>query len=114
MYAGCRWNMEVDKKEYTECRARSLSQMKQTRPSNSCHVHLGCVRSPLFNIELQNIVLDELHLLRIGDVLIRNLILHADSCDQRSRAHRGTVTTHIRDLEAAIYSVLWCFLPNPA
>ena len=99
--------MEVDEKVYTECRARSLSQMK-TKPSNSCHVHLGCVRS-LFNIELQNIVLDELHLLRIGDVLIRNLILHADSCDQRSRAHRGTVTTHIRDLEAVIH-----FLPNPA
>ena len=60
------------------------SQMKETR-SDSCHVHLGCIRRPLFDIQLENIVLDELHLLlRIGDVLIRNLILHADSCEQSS------------------------------
>ena len=97
--------MDVDKKEYSTTHARSLSQMKETKRSSSCHVHLGCIRPPLFNIELGNIVLDELHLLlRIGDVLIRNLIFHADSCDQRSRAHRGAETTHIRELEAAIQS----------
>ena len=46
-----------------------------------------------------------LHLLfRIGDVLTRNLILHADSCDHRNRAHRGVVTSHIRELESAIQS----------
>ena len=97
--------MDVDEKEYTESRARTLSQMKETRRSTSCHMHLGCIRPPLFEIELENIVLDELHLLlRIGDVLIRNLILYADSCDHRNKAHRGVVTHRIRELEVAIQS----------
>ena len=58
-----------------------------------------------FHIELENIVLDELHLLLwIGDVLVRNLILFIDSRDHRSKAHRGVVTSHIKELEAAIWS----------
>ena len=102
--------MDVDEKVYTESRARSLSQMKETRRSDSCHVHLGCIRHPLFDIQLENIVLDELHLLlRIGDVLIWNLILHADSCDHQSRAHREVVTSHIRE-----HPIMWSELPDSA
>ena len=83
-----RWNMDVDEKEYTTTRVRSLDQ-----------VHA------MFILSLGDIVLDELHLLlRIGDILIRNLIFHADSCDQRNRAHRGAETTHIRELEAILWS----------
>ena len=100
MYNYCRWNMDVDKEVYTDTRARTLTQMKKTRQSDSCHIHSGCIHPPLFNIEL-----DELHLLLcITDVLIRNLILFADSSDHRSKAHRGVVTTHVKDLEAAIQS----------
>ena len=96
--------MDVDE-EYTDTRARTLTQMKETRRSNSCHIYLGCIRPPLFNIKLKDIVLDELHLLlHITDVLIRNLILFADSSDHRSKAHRGVVTSHVKDLEAAIQS----------
>ena len=92
-------------RQYTQSHARSLTQMKKTKRSDSCHVHLGCIHPPLFHIELENIVLDELHLLlQIGDVLIRNLILFADSRDHRSKAHRGVVTSHIKELEAAIQS----------
>ena len=95
--------MAIDDKVYTDSRARSLTQMK-TKRSDSCHIHLGCIRLPLFHIKLENIVLDELHLLlRIGDVLIRNLILFADSSDHCIKAHR-VVTSHIKELEAAIQS----------
>ena len=102
VHVHCRWNMALDEKVYTESHARSLTQMKKTKWSDSGHVHLGCIHPPL---ELENIVLDELHLLlRIGDVLIQNLILFADSRDHRSKAHRGVVTSHIKELEAAIQS----------
>ena len=105
VHVHCRWNVAVDEKVYTESHARSLTQMKKTKWSDSCHVHLGCIRPPLFHIELENIVLDELHLLlQIGDVLIRNLILFAESRDHRSKGHRGVVTSHIKDSEAAIQS----------
>ena len=97
--------MAIDEKVYTESRARSLTQMEKTKQSDSCHIHLGCIRPPLFHIELENIVLDELHLLLwIGDVLIHNLILFADSSDHRSKAHGGVVTSHIKELEVAIQS----------
>ena len=68
--------------------ARSITQMKKIKLSDACHVHLVCIRTPLFDIELDNIVFDKLHLfLLIGDVLIRNLILLADSSDHKSKAH---------------------------
>ena len=97
-----RWNMAIDEKVYTESRARSLRRRRQ---NDQIHAMFTWDRPPLFHIELENIVLDELHLLlRIGDVLIRNLILFADSSDHRSKAHRGVVTSHIKELEAAIQS----------
>ena len=82
-----------------------LEPSPKTWQSDSCHVHLGCISPPLFNIELEDIILDELHLLlHITDVLIQNLILFADSSDHRSKAHCGVVTSHVKELEAAIQS----------
>ena len=60
---------------------------------------------PLVNIPLDHIVLDELHLLvRIMDVLIRNLILYADSKDHRQKAHHGVESHNVRKVEQAICS----------
>ena len=70
--------MSVDEEVYTSTKARSLTGMKSlvAKGYRSYTKHLGCVRQPLFDIPSDRIVLDELHLLlRIGDVLLRNLIL---------------------------------------
>lgn len=86
--------MSVDQKVYadTSKKARTLQKMKDLSEHcySSCSQHLGCVLPPHFNISLDNIVLDELHLLlRIMDVLIRNLILYADGEDHRQKEHHG-------------------------
>ena len=41
--------------------------------------HLGSKGTPILRMEPTTLVLDELHLLRIGDVLLRNVILQANS-----------------------------------
>ena len=99
--------MSQPEDEYTKNKARSLSEMQKlgSRSYSSCSKHLGCIKSPLISIPLDHIVLDELHsLLRIGDVLLRNLIWYMDSLDHRSKAHMGEQTNHIRQLEEAIHS----------
>ncbi len=64
--------------EYTVRRARTLDGLKEkaqfpsNRPAKS---RCGVINAPLLNIEPHYVVVDELHLiLRITDVLIRNLI----------------------------------------
>ena len=47
--------------------------------------HLGSKHTPILQMEPANIIIDELHLLlRIDDVLLRNVILQADNLDRRS------------------------------
>lgn len=106
--------MSVDKKVYNDTtkKARTLQMIKElsSHSYSSCSRHLGCVLPPLFNISLDNIVLDELHLLlRIMDVLIRNLIHYADGEDHRQKEHHGTESNNVRKLEQAIRSCGVCF-----
>ena len=55
--------------------------------------------------ELDSIVVDELHLmLRVGDVLLRNLILYADSRDHASREHQGEESNNLWQAWQAIRS----------
>ena len=55
--------------------------------NKACHQHLGSIHSPLLNIELTKVVVDELHLLlRVTDVLIRNLISLAATRDHEEDA----------------------------
>ena len=102
-----RWDMSVDEEVYCQEKARSLSSLKSDSQHSTrhCSKHLGCIHPPLLNIELDSIVVDELHLmLRVGDVLLRNLILYADSRDHASREHRGEEANNLRQLEQAIRS----------
>ena len=87
--------MSIAEKEYTKTKARSLASMKDlaSHSYSTPAKHLGCVRSPLISISLDHIVLDELHLLlRVMDVLIRNLILYMDNRDHKNKVHQGEVT----------------------
>ena len=102
-----RWNMSVDEEVYCQEKARSLSSLKSDSQHSTrhCSKHLGCIHPPLLNIELDHVVVDELHLmLRVGDVLLRNLILYADSRDHACREHQGEDANHLRQLEQAIRS----------
>ena len=102
-----RWNMSVEDSVYCKDKARTLSSMKELckKSGQNCSKHKGCIHPPLLNVEPSAVVLDELHLmLRIGDVLIRNLILYAHSRDHRSQERLGETTHHIQELETAIRS----------
>ncbi len=103
--------MSVDEDVYCRQKARTLTSIKEKSKlgKKPCSQHLGSVRPPLVNVEPSHIVLDELHLLlRIGDVLIRNLIWYAASRDLRNRERQGvrgaTCTSHVIQLEQAIRS----------
>ncbi len=56
---------------------------------NSSNNPLGCLHPPLIKVEMSHIVIDELHLmLRISDILIRNVVLAMIHRDQTER-HSG-------------------------
>ena len=97
----------MDKSMYVTDLARSLQSLKANSRfgSSSCHKHRGSIHPPLLNLELDRIVLDELHLmLRIGDNLIRNLVLYASSQDHRQSNHNGVTTSTLRSLEQLVRS----------
>ena len=78
--------------------------MPLSRPAKD---HLGSQHSPLLEIDPDHVILDELHLLlRVTDVLIRNLVFEMVRLDLQDM-HRGnsTNTTH---LEAFVTSVREC------
>ena len=76
--------MSVDEEVYCQEKARSLSSLTSDS-QHSMQQTSGLYSPPLLNIELDHIVVDELHLmLRVGDVLLINLILYADSRDNAS------------------------------
>jgi len=79
-----------------------MSQKKGTQDKYSCE------HEPLLKIELDHVVLDELHLLlRITDVLINNLVKEAvewdkkDSCNKRKADQKDS---HIKMLQSTIRS----------
>ena len=98
--------MSVDESVYCQEKARSLASLKANGrfAKKPCSKHLGSHHLPLLNLEPTQVVLDELHLLlRIGDVLIRNVILYADQLDHCRRersSQRGS--NYIRTLELHI------------
>ena len=98
-YTG-RWDTSVT---LQECKAdsRSLSEIKDCANDKS----LGCDNQPLFDIELDHVVVDELHLLlRISDRLIDALVTRMAQLDHSSRVHGTGPPDHMTKLVAAIRS----------
>ena len=84
------------------CSALSLSSPASKR--------LGSQRPPVLNIEPDNIVIDELHLLlRIGDVLIRNLIFELVQTGRRGSTTISTLLTSLssRARECGVTFHVW-------
>ena len=63
--------------------------------------NFGCIHPPLLNIELSHVVIDELHLLmRICDVLLKNLIEDSVNLDHKNSIGKKTQTKNcVNELE---------------
>ena len=84
---------------------RSLTAIEECAllsPSSPLHKRLGVQNKPIFAIEPDSVVIDELHLfMRIFDILTRNLIYELISRDRHDR-RSPTDTPSIKKLEATI------------
>ena len=87
-------------------KARTLASLHQNATYSLPKKHLGSKHVPILEMEPSKIIIDELHLLlRIGDILLRNVILHADSLDQRAAMiQHQPAQSHIRKLETLVRS----------
>jgi hypothetical protein len=100
-----RWDMSVAEEQYNcpppHGKARTLAALTDNSRHSQPKKHLGSKNPPILPLEPASLILDELHLLlRIGDVLIRNLILQADTIDHVARMAGGRETeSHLRTLE---------------
>lgn len=80
-----------------ECELRTSTTLQQCLSSQHSK---GCIRPPLLNFELTDVIIDELHLmLRVTDVLLRNLIWAMIHMDLRDRGD-----THLKALVNEIKS----------
>ena len=99
--------MAVDIDNYTSPskHARTLDKIKkcaQLPKSKPTNQRLGVQHSPILNIEPDHIVPDELHLLlRVGDILIRNLINHTVTFTHNQRKGIAYTQTNLRKIETA-------------
>ena len=82
-----RWDMSVSNDKY---KLRTLDEMKQCVITKSLDGKKGCINLPLLEIEPQQCVPDELHmLLRISDVLFRSFFGHMIALDKKSKTQRN-------------------------
>ena len=108
--------MSKDETKYTRVKSRTLQSLREKSmlASKGCHKHLGSQHPPLLDLEPSQIVADELHLLlRIGDVLLNNLILYMDGQDHRRCERQGMTASYVRRLEQEIRGcgvsfAIWC------
>jgi len=84
--------------------ARTLQQLKDCAKAQK----YSCQHQPLLEIPLENVVLDELHLmLRVTDKLTKNLILRALEWDRKDNLNKPAsqrTDKHLQDLVKAIVS----------
>ena len=102
-----RWNVNFDIDHYNSPPLkRTLQEVKDM--SKSTHDNYCCSKYPLLNIELDHIIVDELHLLlRITDVLTTNLIdevLTWDQEDDFDKTNKEQKGKHLRKLIDAVRS----------
>ena len=104
-----RWDMSVTEGTYTTPppagKARTLASLHANCTHSRPNKHLGSKYPPLLEIEPSQYVLDELHLLlRVADVLLRNLIHLADQLDQTQQLRGGRSGIQIPALETMVKS----------
>ena len=91
--------------EDSKIKKRTLSSLKDRCTKSDVHQRLGCIHEPLFDIELDHVIVDELHLLlRITDRLISALINRMAQLDTRSRLFKEGQPNNMIQLVSAINS----------
>ena len=100
-----RWKMD---KHYTyynsKPHARCLQEIKEM--SKKSKDNYGCCEDPLLNIDLDHIIVDELHLLlRVTDVLTSNLVIEAIDWDiEENMENKNKQQSHLNMLINSIRS----------
>ena len=86
--------------------ARTLQEVKEM--SKKSKDNYGCCREPLLNIELDHVVVDELHLLlRITDVLTANLITEVTDWDIEANLEEKTKQRCTPKQASQLHKILW-------
>lgn len=68
---------------------------------------MGVVNPPLVEFEIEDIIVDELHLmLRISDILIRNIIFAMIYCDIKTRSKTNTTYRQITECN----QIMWNYI----
>ena len=84
-------------------KARTLASLHTNCRFSNPEKNLGSKYAPLLQLEPSKYILDELHiLLRVADVLLRNLIYLVDLLEQRERHRMGTAGHHIKALQSMV------------
>ncbi|KAJ7384006.1 hypothetical protein OS493_024017 [Desmophyllum pertusum] len=104
-----RWKMEFDLDHYnTPPLVRTQEEMTKMSQKKGTQDKYSCENEPLLKIELDHVVLDELHLLlRIMDVLINNLVREAVEWDKKQNANKRKADhkdSHIKTLQSTVRS----------
>ena len=114
-----RWDMSVTEEMYTTPppmgKVRTLTSLHTNCTFSKPNKHLGSKHHPLLELEPSQYVVDELHLLlRVADILLRNIIHFADHLDQTNHLIRGSRTrTLISRLENMVKSCAVAFKISP-
>ena len=87
LFVTCRWDVSLKHNERTLSTIKKCAQLPSSKPLSE---RLGVKDVPLLNLELHDVVVDVLHLmLRVMDVLIRNLVYKMAELDLATRRQRG-------------------------
>ena len=95
-----RWKVDFDLDHYnTPSLLRTLEEMTKMSQKKGTQEKYSCEHEPLIKIELNHVVIDELHLLRILDVLINNLVTEEvewDKTENFNRRKKDLQDSHIK------------------
>ena len=110
--------MSVEQKVYNTPpplgKARTLASLHKCCHFSKPEKHLESINAPLLELEPSQYVLDELHiLLRVADVLMRNLILLADHLDHKQKHRVGTCGQHVKMLQDMVNACGVSFVISP-
>lgn len=85
-----RWKMNFDLEHYNSCPLkRTMDEINAMANKAGNKEIYSCEHTPLINIDLEHVILDELHLLlRIMDVLIGNLVKEVIQWDTKDNFQR--------------------------
>ena len=104
-----RWKMDFGLDHYnTPPLLRTLEEMTKMSQKKGTQEKYSCQHEPLLKVELDHVVLDELHLLlRVMDVLINNLVKEAVEWDKKENFNKRKADqkdNHVKTLQSTIRS----------